>query len=178
MAKRKGTGELFQQSARTVFLNTSRQCFDNMQARFKKKGLPELPFTKEAFRDHFLKALGGNVDGFSRCRYCLAFFGVKEIGVDHAIPLSRGGPLGLENLEYPCRPCNARKGSMTPTEYLALLEFLETLPFARIDVLKRLELSVQLAAGAAATRGVIGELRKGGQWSAAQAAIRARKDKR
>ena len=32
--------------------------------------------------------------------------------------------MGLDNLEYPCKPCNDRKGSMSPDEFLALLAFL------------------------------------------------------
>jgi len=177
MAKRKGTGSLFPQSAKTTFLNVTRQCYAHMQERFKKKGLPELEFTKEQFRSHALAAFNNQFDGFVRCRYCLFFFTISEIAVDHAIPLSRGGGMGLDNLEYICKADNDRKGGLMPTEYLALLAFLETQPFARIEVLKRLEQSVKLAAGAAATRGTIGELKKGGQWSAAQAAIRARKGK-
>lgn len=177
MSKRKGTGSLFPQSAKTTFLTVTRQCYANMQARFKKKNLPELEFTKDQFREHVLAALNNHYDGFVKCRYCQFFFNISDIAADHAIPLSRGGGMGLDNLEYPCRADNDRKGGLTPTEYLALLGFLETQPFARIEVLKRLEQSVKLAAGAAATRGTIGELKKGGQWSAAQAAIRARKGK-
>lgn len=175
MAKRKGTGMLFEQSAKTIFLNVTRSCFSNMQARFKKKGLPELEFTKEQLREHILVALGNKFDGYVRCRYCLSFFNISDIAVDHAIPLSRGGGMGLDNLEYVCKADNDRKGGLTPTEYLALLAFLETQPFARIEILKRLEQSVKLAAGAAATRGVVGELKRGGQWGAAQATIRERK---
>lgn len=175
MAKGNGTGALFPKSAKTIFLNVTRTCYAHMQERFKKKNLPELPFTKDQFREYALAAFRNQYDGFVRCRYCLSHFNISDIAVDHAIPLSRGGGMDLDNLEFICKADNDRKGGLTPTEYLGLLEFLETLPFARVEILKRLEQSVKLAAGAAATRGTIGELKRGGQWGAAQAAIRAKK---
>ena len=64
---------------------------------------------------------------------------------------------------------------MTPAEFLALLAFLETIPLARIDVLKRLEQSVSLAAGARANAGVISDLKRFGTWQQAQAVRRAAK---
>jgi hypothetical protein len=120
-----------------------------MVTRMAKKKFPPLPFTKEEFRAHVLAALGGYDDGAVQCRYCRGFFTLTDLAVDHAKPLSRGGSAGLDNLEYPCKSCNDRKGSMSPDEFLALLEFLDTrIPLARIDVLKRLGQSVKLAAGA------------------------------
>jgi hypothetical protein len=78
-------------------------------------------------------------------------------------------------LDYPCRPCNNRKGELTIEEFTKLLAFLETIPLARISVLKRLEQSVSLAAGARSNAATIGELKKTGQWQAVQAARRAKK---
>jgi hypothetical protein len=118
-----------------------------MLARVKRKGFAGLPFDKEDFRAHVLCAMGGHYDGFFRCRYCLGYFTLEQTAVDHANPLSRGGGVELDNLEYPCRADNNRKGSMTPEEYFLLLEFLDSkIPLAKTDVLKRLEISVQLAA--------------------------------
>jgi 5-methylcytosine-specific restriction endonuclease McrA len=132
---------------KSVFLRLTGQTYDNMLARVKRKGFYGLPFDKEGFRMHVLCAMGGNYDGFFRCRYCMGYFTLEQVAVDHASPLSRGGGVELDNLEYPCRACNNRKGSMTPEEYFLLLDFLDSrLPLAKIDVLKRLEISVQLAA--------------------------------
>ena len=65
---------------------------------------------------------------------------------------------------------------MTMQEYGSLLAFLETQhPLMRQDVLSRLEKAVQLASGAFANQGVIGELKKTGQWQAVQAARREKK---
>jgi len=175
MVNRPGTGKLFQDEAHSTFIRLTGQRYDAMDTRMEKRGLRPLQFSKAQFRSHILEALNGQEDGVAKCRYCGYYFGIKDLAVDHAIPLSRGGSPGLDNLEYICRPDNNRKGSLNPTEYLALLEFLETLPFARVDVLKRLEQSVQLAAGAAAIRGTVGELKKSGAWGATQAEMRARK---
>lgn len=143
-----GVGILFANKAKSGFLSLTGSRYDSMVARIAKKKLPPLPFTKAEFRAHVLAALGGHDDGAVNCRYCRGWFTLEDLAVDHSKPLSRGGSAGLDNLEYPCKACNDRKGSMSPDEYLALLNFLETVPLARIDVLKRLEQSVKLAAGA------------------------------
>ncbi len=149
--------------------------YDGMDDRMERKGLSPLPFSKAQFRAHVLSALDGREDGYAQCRYCHAFCELGVLAVDHAMPLSRGGSPGLDNLELVCKPCNNRKGSMTPAEFLALLAFLETIPLARIDVLKRLEQSVSLAAGARANAGVISDLKRFGTWQQAQAVRRAAK---
>jgi hypothetical protein len=144
-----GVGILFANKAKSGFLALTGSRYDSMVTRMAKKKLPPLPFTKAEFRAHVLAALGGFDDGAIQCRYCRGFFTLTDLAGDHAKPLSRGGSAGLDNLEYPCKACNDRKGSMTPDEFLALLEFLDTrIPLARIDVLKRLGQSVKLAAGA------------------------------
>jgi hypothetical protein len=156
------------------FMAISGQRYDSMSTRLKKKGFPSTPFTKEEFRADMLNVLGGE-NGSAQCRYCHGFFTIEGIAVDHANPLSRGGSIGLENLDYPCRPCNNRKGELTVDEFTKLLAFLETIPLARISILKRLEQSVSLAAGARNNAGIIGDLRKSGVWGQAQAVRRAKK---
>lgn len=148
-----GAGSLFQDLVRTTFTRITGQQYDNMARRIVSKGHYALPFSKEDFRAHVLCAMGGNYDGFFRCRYCTGYFTLEQIVVDHVHPLARGGGVELENLDFPCGPCNARKGKMTPEEYLLLLDFLENkIPLAKTDVLQRLEISVQLAAGDRARR--------------------------
>jgi hypothetical protein len=142
-----GTGHLFPDATQSVFVRITGQTYDNMLVRVKRKGFYGLPFDKQEFRAHVLIAMGGTSDGFFRCRYCKGLFALNQVAVDHAHPLSRGGGVELDNLEFPCKACNARKGSMKPEEYLLLLEFLDDmLPLAKTDVLQRLEISVQLAA--------------------------------
>lgn len=168
MTKAIGSGALFSDDSHKIFMTLTGSRYEAMDNRMEKKKLPPLPFSKAQFRSHILQLMGGKEDGFIRCRYCLAHFGIKDIAADHAMPLARGGSPGLDNLEYPCKPCNARKGTMNPSEFLALLAFLETIPFARIDILKRLEISVQLAAGQRSTAAVVGKLKSSGAWKAAQ----------
>jgi HNH endonuclease len=142
-----GAGVLFQDAARSRFLLATGRQYDNMLARVKRKGFYGLPFTKEQFRAYLLTRLGDLWDGFVRCPYCTGFFAIEQVAIDHRVPLSRGGGVELDNLDIPCRACNARKGSMTPGEYRQLLEFLDTkIPLAKTGVLQRLEISVQLAA--------------------------------
>lgn len=50
------------------------------------------------------------------CQYCGKQFAVKELTLDHVIPVKRGGPRTWENLVTSCKACNQRKGSKTPEE--------------------------------------------------------------
>ncbi len=178
MAKPVGSGSLFQDRAHKAFMEFTGRQYQSMKARIRKKqkdDKAELPFSLKDFRADILSVMGGKEDGAILCRYCRTHFTIDGIAVDHAKPLSRGGSPGLDNLDYPCRPCNNRKGEMDPVEFLKLLAFLETIPLARISVLKRLEQSVALAAGARSNAGIIGDLRKSGVWGQAQAARLARK---
>jgi len=141
-----GTGALFENNAKSEFLRLTGSRYDGMKVRNEKKKLPPLPFTKEQFRTHVLHNMRGNYDGAINCRYCHKVCTLQEVAADHEMPLSRGGGSGLENIGFPCADCNAQKGSMTPAEFVTLLACLERMPFARIDVLKRLQQSVKLAA--------------------------------
>lgn len=146
--------------------------YDGMQARMAKKELPPLPFTKDEFRSFVREKLGSDEGGVVQCRYCRGYFNVEQLAVDHVEPLHRGGWIGLENLDLPCQPCNARKGAMTPDEFLKLLRFLETeIPLARTDVLSRLEKSVKLAAGARRNAVRIRELKQSGHWKKPKAKV-------
>lgn len=163
------TGLLFQDDAKKRFIEITGQRFDALAVRLKKKGLPPMDFTKDDLRDHVLKALGGKYDGFVQCVYCRGFFTLADVAFDHERPLAKGGGSGIDNIGFPCAACNARKGKMTPKEYLDLLEFLETkLPLARTDVLERLEKAVSLARGFTSNAAVINELKKSGDWQRAQ----------
>lgn len=143
-----GTGALFGKDAKSEFLRLTGSRYDGMKVRNEKKKLPPLSFGKEAFRTLVLhRFLNGNYDGAIQCPYCRKVCTLQEVAADHEIPLSRGGSSDLENIGFPCSNCNAQKGSMTPAEFHTLLACLERMPFARIDVLKRLQQSVKLAAG-------------------------------
>jgi 5-methylcytosine-specific restriction endonuclease McrA len=140
-------GALFPQAARSSFVALSGSRYHSMVDRAQKKKILPPPFTLEQFREHLVKAMGGKEDGAFQCRYCRRWFTFQEIAIDHAVPLSRGGGQGLENLDFPCQPCNQRKGSLAPAVYLRLLDFLETWhPLDRQDVLSRLEKANKLAA--------------------------------
>jgi hypothetical protein len=67
---------------------------------------------------------------------------------------------------------------MLPKEFEKLLAFIEKeLPFARVTLLKRLQVATKLQAGWAHNLGMIGELKKTGEWQKAGKAIRSRRKK-
>lgn len=50
------------------------------------------------------------------CHYCGRKVGIKNLTMDHVIPLSRGGRSTKGNLVPCCKPCNTAKQSDLPTE--------------------------------------------------------------
>jgi hypothetical protein len=134
-----GTASLFEKSARSRFNGITGQRYDAMAHRLAKQGLRQLPFTKDELRHRLLFWMGGRHDGAVKCQYCGRLCDLSEVEFDHAEPLSRGGSPGLENIDFPCAPCNQAKGSMKPREFALLLALLEgQLALARVDVLNRL----------------------------------------
>jgi len=56
-----------------------------------------------------LVAHGGG--GMYPCQYCSESFPVKELTLDHVMPVSRGGRTEWENIVTACKKCNHSKGS-------------------------------------------------------------------
>ena len=55
------------------------------------------------------------------CHYCGGHFPVKELTMDHVIPLARGGRSEKINLVPSCKACNTQKKNMLPAEWDAHL---------------------------------------------------------
>lgn len=49
-----------------------------------------------------------------RCQYCGASGRLRELNLDHVVPLAHGGTTSWENVVCCCVPCNRRKGSRRP----------------------------------------------------------------
>lgn len=106
-------------STQKLFLSRSSAGYSNMKKRLKRK---DLPFTLDKLRSAIREALNGP------CPYCNNAFGVKDFSLDHMIPVSREGSIGLSNLRVCCYPCNKLKGNMTDKEYLRFRTFMDTMP--------------------------------------------------
>jgi hypothetical protein len=165
-----GVGALFENHAKSDFLRLTGSRYDAMKLRIERhKKLPDLPFTKDEFRAHVLKAMNGNQDGVVVCRYCNQVTTLHDLAADHEMPIDRGGSLGLENIGFPCQSCNRRKNRMTPDEFLKLLNFLEKeIPMARMDVLDRLEKAISLVIGLRRNAPIVSELKESGEWGKVQ----------
>lgn len=57
----------------------------------------------------------------SRCYLCKKSLTVKELHMEHRIPISRGGSNWPANLAPACAPCNLAKGNKTEKEYLTIV---------------------------------------------------------
>ncbi len=51
------------------------------------------------------------------CYYCGAKVGMKNLTMDHIIPLSRGGKSTRENIVPACKECNNKKKYLLPVEW-------------------------------------------------------------
>lgn len=71
------------------------------------------------------------------CPYCKEVIQLKDISLDHVIPLSRGGKAHMSNLQPTCFKCNRTKGALTGTEFSELLNFLSKKEYGAL-VLSRL----------------------------------------
>jgi 5-methylcytosine-specific restriction endonuclease McrA len=54
-------------------------------------------------------------DGF-KCVYCRALYSLKELTLDHVIPVVKGGERTWTNVVTCCVACNQKKGARTPQE--------------------------------------------------------------
>ena len=52
-----------------------------------------------------------------KCPYCGCDPAACNFSVDHAVPTSRGGGYGWQNLKICCAACNRVKGPLTPQEF-------------------------------------------------------------
>ncbi len=50
------------------------------------------------------------------CYYCGKKFPIKELTLDHIVPLARGGTTTPGNVVAACRACNKDKGVDTPVD--------------------------------------------------------------
>lgn len=60
-----------------------------------------------------------------RCFYCGKVFPQKELGMDHIVPLIRGGKSTKGNVAPACKECNNSKKHMLPIEWAEYLEHLK-----------------------------------------------------
>lgn len=52
----------------------------------------------------------------NQCQYCGRRHSVRDLNLDHVVPISRGGRTTWDNVVCCCVPCNARKGNRLPPE--------------------------------------------------------------
>lgn len=65
-----------------------------------------------------------------KCHYCGLQFPVKELTMDHLIPLVRGGRSNKANLVPCCKTCNNKKKYLLPHEWQ---EYMDTLAKGNSD---------------------------------------------
>ncbi|UCH85801.1 MAG: HNH endonuclease [Candidatus Latescibacterota bacterium] len=51
-----------------------------------------------------------------RCQYCGEKLDARDLTCDHVVPRSKGGQTEWTNIVTCCRPCNRKKGGLSPEE--------------------------------------------------------------
>lgn len=96
------------------------QLISNFQTRHKKI---KKEYTYHRKRADYADILATKM---TRCEYCDCKLNKTNFGVDHKMPLSRGGDTTDENLAYCCQQCNSAKGEMSHTEFHGLMNLVVT----------------------------------------------------
>lgn len=106
-----------------------------MTTRSKKKNV-ECTVTLTDIREMMLENYG------KPCKYCGRLLTIKNMVIDHIVPMSKGGPSTRKNLQPICRVSNNMKGSLEEKDFLVLLEWLNSVsPELKKDI------SIRLAKG-------------------------------
>ncbi len=56
------------------------------------------------------------------CHYCGEAVAVKELTMDHIVPVARGGKSTKSNVVPSCKECNNKKKQLLPMEWVEYLE--------------------------------------------------------
>jgi 5-methylcytosine-specific restriction endonuclease McrA len=77
---------------------------------------------KDCINDHRSMAAQIKPQLLQLFRACFKCGSTKSLEVDHHVPISKGGMLGIENAVLLCRDCNLKKQNKMPHEFYSLKE--------------------------------------------------------
>jgi 5-methylcytosine-specific restriction endonuclease McrA len=116
----------------STFLRRTSNIYHAHKRNAREAGI-ELPYSLQQLRELIQQALG------EPCPHCGETLKPSNVSIDHGNPTSRNGAHAIGNLVIMCETCNQRKGSLTTTEYSALLTLMVDWPApAKQSVLRRL----------------------------------------
>lgn len=94
---------------------------NSMNKRSADHGV-ECSITLDEIRELTYAAYGTN------CKYSSRQLTLENIVYDHVIPISKGGPSTKDNIQIISRFANNMKGSLTESDFLTLLTWINQLP--------------------------------------------------
>lgn len=103
-------------SEQRIFMQRTLNIFSNHKRKARDIG-KRLGYTVDDLRGMTSKALG-----HGSCVFCHRTLTVKNFGVDHKRPLSRGGGMTFNNLLICCMACNESKGACDLVEWREILQ--------------------------------------------------------
>ncbi|MGL4553965.1 MAG: HNH endonuclease [Gemmataceae bacterium] len=106
----------------------------NIYASQRRRAGAALDYTLAMLRDMVRYGLEGG-----RCPCCGGALRTDNFGLDHELPVARGGGHSFRNLVVMCMPCNEAKGPLSGPEWFSLREALAWFPAAvREHTMRRL----------------------------------------
>lgn len=109
----------FTSRAVTKILKKTKRSYNSLISRSKRNNV-EYKVTLDELR----KLVNNNYN--KKCKYCKKLLRINNYQIDHLIPISKGGPSNIENLEIICATCNRIKGSLSYKHFMLLLTWLNT----------------------------------------------------
>lgn len=104
----------------------------------------ELPFSEPELLEWMWEKIGTRAQP---CPFCGRPIDILSASLDHDVPVSRGGSVGLNNLVLCCPICNRTKGALTGAEFRAFMAFV-----LKMDVPAQYDIIGRLKAGAMGMR--------------------------
>jgi 5-methylcytosine-specific restriction endonuclease McrA len=80
-----------------------------------------LPFTAADLHSFVMRKVGEKA---VPCPFCDVSIDALNLSLDHDVPTSLGGSIGLDNFVVCCQKCNRAKGQLTGNEFSELLLFI------------------------------------------------------
>jgi 5-methylcytosine-specific restriction endonuclease McrA len=118
------------------FMLKTKDFYHHHKSRARQAGHMALPFSLSELREICSQALG------RPCPYCATTLDIRNLSLDHAIPVCRQGSWGLDNQVPCCKRCNQIKGPLDSLEFTSLLNLLRAWdPKAKANLLSRLYVS-------------------------------------
>jgi 5-methylcytosine-specific restriction endonuclease McrA len=109
---------LFNQSGNGISIDACDEIIDLLN-KYKENFSDHIPSNKR-YVSKLKRAIIFKMQGDN----CLCCGKLRDVGIDHILPISHGGDNNIDNLQVLCRTCNSKKGKHNIIDYRKNLDLL------------------------------------------------------